>query len=173
MDKKWYILKTRNKYERKVAERVESYRTDTVYVKCLVPTEKVVDTSDGSLKVKEKLTYPGYVFIETNSLHGLLTEIKFIDGSQGFVKEKNGKISIMNDRDIKRIFDIINDSEKNIDIYDIKINDRVKIKSGVFENFIGNVKKIYDKDYVIGVMVMKKEIEVSVLLSDIEKVIDN
>lgn len=170
MDKKWYILKTRNSYERKVAERVESYYTNDVYIKCLVPTEKITDTSDGTVKIKEELAYPGYVFIETNSLHGLLTEIKFIDGSQGFVKERDGRIATMSERDIKRIYSRMEESISEVDLKIIEKGDKVKILTGAFEGFVGNVKSIDGINFSIDVRIFNKNTELQLTFNDIEKV---
>lgn len=170
MDKKWYILKTRNTYERKVAERVSSYHTKDVYIKCLVPMEQVPDNTGGTMKFKDVLTYPGYVFIETNSLHGLLTEIKFIDGSQGFVKERDGRIATMSERDINRIYKIIDDNKINVDKYHINIGDTVNIKKGAFEGFQGKVSNIDSGIYIILVKLFNKDTEVRLSYDDLEKI---
>ena len=88
----WYAIKTQNNRERTVLERLklESSRNglDTKIGKCIIPTERVVSAKNGKRIAREKIIYPGYIFIETNSVGEISNLLKSVTGFSGFVKTK-------------------------------------------------------------------------------------
>ena len=62
----WYTIKVQNNRERSVAERlkVDAEREGLKNVKeVLVPMEKQYYVKDGKKMSRDKITYPGYIFV--------------------------------------------------------------------------------------------------------------
>ena len=167
---KWYILKCMNNHEKVIAKRLEIENNENLTIKCVVPTEKITTIKDTKRVFKEVISYPGYVFIQTNSLGEVVTLSRQIKGTQGFIKEKNGNINPMNDKDVQKMFKIMDDSH-NTDKYDIQIGDLVKILDGPFSNFKGIVAEIDNKDLKakLHVEIFGKKTPVEMYLSALER----
>jgi len=68
----WYIVRAQANRERKVSERIikegEKGELTGVIGRVVVPTEKVFLTKDGKKTQREKVLFPGYVFVETSAI---------------------------------------------------------------------------------------------------------
>jgi transcriptional antiterminator NusG len=67
--KKWYVNQTYSGYEKKVREtiyqRVKDHNMEAFMGEILIPTESVTEVkSDGKQRVRQRSSYPGYVFVQ-------------------------------------------------------------------------------------------------------------
>lgn len=66
---KWYAIQTHSGFEAKVKEallqRIKREALEDYFGEILIPTEQVTETkTGGKTRVRQKLSYPGYIFIQ-------------------------------------------------------------------------------------------------------------
>lgn len=157
--KQWYAIRTQNNREKSVLEKLNlelsrSGLTD-IMGRHIIPTEKVYSVKNGKRIAKEKILYPGYIFIEISHIGEINNFLKGINGSAGFVRTKSGDINPLKEFEVKRM---LKDQESNdIITYGnlFSVGEEIKVIDGAFTTFKGSVKSI-DED--------KKKIKVEVLI---------
>jgi transcriptional antiterminator NusG len=155
----WYIVRAQANRERKVSERIikEGEKGELVGIigRVVVPTEKVFSTKDGKKTQREKVLFPGYVFVETSAIGELKQVVRKINGATGLLSDRAGNIQVVPDAEVSRMIGIHeeNKTKSFSDIY--SIGDEVTITDGPFTSFKGNIENI-DKE--------KGKVKVNVLI---------
>jgi transcriptional antiterminator NusG len=155
----WYIVRAQANRERKVSERIikEGEKGELVGIigRVVVPTEKVFLTKDGKKTQREKVLFPGYVFVETSAIGELKQVVRKINGATGLLSDRAGNIQVVPDAEVSRMIGIHeeNKTKSFSDIY--SIGDEVTITDGPFTSFKGNIENI-DKE--------KGKVKVNVLI---------
>ena len=155
----WYIVRAQANRERKVSERLikegEKGELTGVIGRVVVPTEKVFSTKDGKKTQREKVMFPGYVFVETSAIGELKHIVKKIDGATGLLSDRAGNIQIVSETEVNRMIGL-HEENKNKEFTDIfSVGDEVIVAEGPFASFKGNIEHI-DKE--------KGKIKVNVLI---------
>jgi transcriptional antiterminator NusG len=156
----WYVVRTQNNFERSVLEKLnlELMREglSDILGNTMIPTEKVFAVKNGKKIAKEKILYPGYLFIQTSHVGEINNHLKGIRGSAGFVRTKSGDINPLQEWEVKKMF---NDQEHNDAVTTestlFSVGEEIKVIDGAFTTFKGNVHSI-DED--------KKKLKVEVLI---------
>jgi len=171
----WYAVRVQNNKERKVLERIkielEDVNLSSKLGNCIIPTEKVVSIRNGDKKVREKMVYPGYIFIETSAVGELTNIFKQIDGAGGFVRTRSGEIQKMEDREIKKIY---RDQEEvnTTDHYNtFVVGEEVVVTDGPFSTFSGKISTINESKETanIQVAIFGRITDVELRFTQIEK----
>ena len=155
----WYIVRSQANRERKVSERIikEGEKGELIGVigRVVVPTEKVFTTKDGKKTEREKVIFPGYVFVETSAIGELKQVVRRIQGATGLLSDRAGNIQVVPDSEVNRMIGIHeeNKTKSFSDIY--SIGDEVIVTDGPFTSFKGNIENI-DKE--------KGKVKVNVLI---------
>jgi transcriptional antiterminator NusG len=155
----WYIVRSQANRERKVSERIikEGEKGELIGVigRVVVPTEKVFTTKDGKKTEREKVIFPGYVFVETSAIGELKQVVRRIQGATGLLSDRAGNIQVVPDSEVNRMIGIHeeNKTKSFSDIY--SIGDEVIVTDGPFTSFKGNIEYI-DKE--------KGKVKVNVLI---------
>src|ERR1035437_10232588 len=131
---KWYVIRVANGKEKKTKESIElelkSNSIERLISNILIPHKKVEQLRRGKRIGVEQLTFPGYIFVECES----------IDEVEGAVKHVGGVYSIlktpMNQREVDRILERKNEEEVKIITETFFINEKVKIIEGPFNTFV-------------------------------------
>ncbi len=157
MSGNWYILHVLTGEELKTKEFIESeaerlgYNSDISEV--FVPLEEVVQMKNGKKVKKQRLFYPGYLFVNchlTKTIeHFLINNSKVLN----FVGPKN-KPQELSKREVDRMLEKARASigkEKVENIY--KIGDYVQIVDGPFTDFSGTISEINEEKQRLKVMV--------------------
>ena len=145
----WYIVRSQANRERKVSERIikEGEKGELIGVigRVVVPTEKVFTTKDGKKTEREKVIFPGYVFVETSAIGELKQVVRRIQGATGLLSDRAGNIQVVPDSEVNRMIGIHeeNKTKSFSDIY--SIGDEVIVTDGPFTSFKGNIENI-DKE---------------------------
>ena len=145
----WYIVRSQANRERKVSERIikEGEKGELIGVigRVVVPTEKVFTTKDGKKTEREKVIFPGYVFVETSAIGELKQVVRRIQGATGLLSDRAGNIQVVPDSEVNRMIGIHeeNKTKSFSDIY--SIGDEVIVTDGPFTSFKGNIEYI-DKE---------------------------
>ena len=145
----WYIVRAQANRERKVSERIlkeaDKGELNGVIGRVVVPMEKVFATKDGKKTQREKVLFPGYVFVETTAIGELKQVVKKIDGATGLLSDRAGNIQIVSDQEVNRMIGL-HEENKTQSFSDIfSVGDEVTVTEGPFTSFKGNIEHI-DKE---------------------------
>lgn len=145
MDNKLYTVKVQSNREKSLSERLKSeLLRNEIEADIFIPLEKSYYLRNGKKTIKEKIIYPGYVFVETQRLGSLEELLKSIPGNTGIMKDRNGDPVVMKDRDLKKI-KVDDVPEPVFDLYNYSVGESIKVIGGPFDKFSGVIKEI-DKD---------------------------
>lgn len=142
----WYVIRVQNNKERSVLEKLQHELKFTNLEKKLgrtmIPTEKIVVAKSGKKVFKERIVYPGYLFIETSAKGEISNILKTINGAAGFVRTRSGDIIPMKDSEVRNILQEqeITDHKDLTNIF--VINEQVEITDGPFATFKGKIVKL-------------------------------
>lgn len=158
----WYVLRAISGKEAKVKEVLEAQMRNTDLGKylfqVLIPTEKVLTVRNGKKVVKERNLYSGYVFIEAEptgeAQYVLANTSNVIDFLRG--REKGSDPLPLREADVKRMLGQVD--EMNVDPVEDGINDyivgeSVKVITGAFNGFIGEIEEVNREKKKLKVMV--------------------
>lgn len=156
----WYAVRTQNNSERSVLEKLslELLREglSDILGKTMIPTEKVFSVKNGKKIAKEKILYPGYLFIQTSHVGEINNHLKGIRGSAGFVRSRSGDINPLQEWEVKKM---LNDQEHNDTVTTegtlFSVGEEIKVIDGAFSTFKGSVHSIDEE---------KKKMKVEVLI---------
>lgn len=138
----WYVLYTKPKWEKKVAERLTQ-----IGVECYCPTfTKVQQWSDRKKKIEVPL-FNSYVFIQLSDM-----DRNIVFTVPGVIRYLFwlGKPAVVRDEEIN----IIKTSLKAYDVLDISVSsiqvgDRIKLESGAFSNQDAIVQEVSKTHYIL------------------------
>lgn len=155
----WYIVRAQANRERKVSERIikegEKGELTGVIGRVIVPMEKVFSTKEGKKIQREKVLFPGYVFVETSAIGELKQVVRKIQGATGLLSDRAGNIQVVSEIEVNRMIGL-HEENKTKSFADIfSIGDEVTVTEGPFASFKGNIEHI-DKE--------KGKIKVNVLI---------
>ena len=156
----WYAVRTQNNREKSVLEKLnlELLRTglSDILGQTMIPTEKIFSVKNGKKIAKERILYPGYLFIQTSHVGEINTMLKTIKGSAGFVRTRTGDINPLQDVEVRRM---MTDQEQSDSITPddtlFSVGEEVKVIDGAFSTFRGSVRNIDEE---------KKRLKVEVLI---------
>ena len=120
----WYIVRSQANRERKVSERL---------------------IKEGKKVQREKVIFPGYIFVECSAIGELKQVVKSINGATGLLTDRTGEIQIVKEQEVNRMIGL-HEENKNKNFADIfSVGDEVTITEGPFASFKGAIDFI-DKD---------------------------
>lgn len=153
----WYVIKVINGKEKKVKENIENdlkrNNIENIISNFFIPTQTSYQIRKGKKVGVEKNLYPGYIFIECESINEVEGNIKHINGVYSVLKQP------LKEYEINRL--IGKETKKDKEVFDI--NQRVKIIDGPFTSIIGTIKNI-DRE--------KQKVKVSISIFDRESILD-
>ena len=170
----WYTVKVRNNYEKIVADRINLEMNDRLNkdIKIIIPKERVFSAKNGKKVFKEKILYPGYIFVETTFLGDLMTVIRETTGATNILKSKEGTPITLRHEEVAKMVDA--DSEIKAPVSDelYVIGENVKVIDGPFSDFNGKIDSINmdTKKLIVLVSLFKKLNPVELSFDQVTKV---
>ncbi len=172
----WYAIRTQNNKERSVLQKlnlelIRSGLTDSMG-RFLIPTEKVFSVKNGKKIARDKIIYPGYIFIETNAVGEISNFLKAINGAAGFVKTKSGDITPLKEYEVLKM---MTDQEETNNITTstslFSVGENVKVTEGAFSSFMGKITHVdQEKGRVkVEVMIFSRPTEVELDYLEVER----
>jgi len=160
---KWYAVRIISGHENKVKAYLDSQikqeGLEDKIKNVLIPLEKVFEVKGGKKKVKYKNFLPGYILVEADlddKIRSFISQAPSILNMVG-AKSVSGKRLEpipLRGTEVKRIKAILNDENQNEKIdFKLSVGDPVKVTSGPFNNFNGNVLEINMEKMKVKVMV--------------------
>lgn len=172
----WYVIKVQNNRELKVLEKIkqelEADNLSHVLGGSIVPVEKQLSMRNGKKIMRDKIVYPGYIFLETNALGEINTLLRQIDGAGGFVKQRDGSITPMRSREVEKLFKD-QQIEDDIDISKLFTEgEEVKVVDGAFATFKGTIRSVNaDRQKLsVGISIFNRITDIDLDFAQVEKV---
>ncbi len=160
----WYILRAVSGQEKKVKAYLETelarQNLSAFVPEILIPSEKIVELRNGKKVTREKISYPGYMYISANLSNG---ETFFIlnnaPSSLGFLGEGKTKAlkkpEPIKQSEINRILGKI--EEGNLASFKSEtkylVGESVNVMNGPFTGFVGTIEEVYDDKKKVKVIV--------------------
>jgi len=143
--KRWYVVHTYSGHENKVKvnleKRIEYLGLGEKIFRVEVPQKTVTQVRQGKRTEKEEKIFPGYVLVEMIMDDDSWYAVRHTQGVTKFVGSTKRPIPAK-DSEIKRIIHRGQASAPKIEL-DVKVGDKVRIISGPFAEFIGDITEVY------------------------------
>jgi transcriptional antiterminator NusG len=171
---KWYIVRAQSNREKSVSERIikDAEKGDLIgkIGQVIVPTEKSFHLKNGKKVQREKVMFPGYIFVETNAVGELKYYLKAVNGATGFLTNRGGDIESLTQAEVDRMLGVQKQKEEVAEQFDHFISgESVKVLEGPFTGFTGTVESIKDQKVKVEVMIFGRKNLVELSALQIEK----
>ena len=166
----WYVVHTYSGYENKVKanleKKISSQNLEDVIFEIVVPMHTETEIKEGKKKNVQRKVFPGYVLVNMIVNNYSWYVVRNTQGVTGFVGSEKDPIPLSAE-EAERILNI---SQAKLDELSIKIrlNDKVRIVSGLLENYTATVKDIDSGKRRVTVLVEGKPVELS--FDQVEKI---
>ena len=155
---KWYVLKAVSGKEAKVKEYIEAeIKHNDLLQKhvsqVLIPMEKHASLRNGKRVEKEKISLPGYVFVEATLVGDVAHTLRFMPNVLGFLGGLDNP-SPVPQTDINRMLGAAEETElaNTVDVPYL-VNETVKVTDGPFSGFEGVIEEVNTEKRKLKVMV--------------------
>ena len=143
--KRWYIVHTYSGYENKVKvnleKRIEYMNMSDKIFRIEVPQKTVTQVKGGKKQEKDEKIFPGYVLVEMIMDEDSWYVVRHTAGVTKFVGSAKKPIPAK-ESEIKRIIHRTDSQVQKIEL-DVKAGDQVRIISGPFAEFVGEITEVY------------------------------
>ena len=171
--KRWYIVHTYSGYENKVKvnleKRIEYMNMSDKIFRIEVPQKTVTQVKGGKKQEKDEKIFPGYVLVEMIMDEDSWYVVRHTSGVTKFVGSAKKPIPAK-ESEIKRIIHRTDTQVQKIEL-DVKAGDQVRIISGPFAEFVGEITEVYpDKAKLrANVLIFGRETPVELEYKQIQK----
>jgi transcription termination/antitermination protein NusG len=175
MESKWYTVKVVSNREKEISEKLKyEVQRSGLTIKTLLPTERIYFAKNGKKTHREKVIYPGYIFVESESLAILQDVLKLIPGNSGILRSKTGEPSFLRKEEIDKMLNETENPKSVINMTNFVIGETIMIVGGPFDKFKGDIEEINkDKGKVkVNVLIFGRSTRVDLNIEQIEKVIE-
>ncbi len=143
--KRWYIVHTYSGHENKVKvnleKRIEYMNMADKIFRIEVPQKTITKMKDGKKTDREEKIFPGYVLVEMIMDDDSWYVVRHTAGVTKFVGSAKKPIPAK-DSEIKKIIHKTQNQVTKVEL-DVKAGDKVRIISGPFSEFIGDITEVY------------------------------
>lgn len=138
---KWYVAHTYSGYENKVKVNMEKIVTnrgmEDIILDIKVPMEDRVEIKNGKRKVVARKIFPGYVLVKMLMTDESWYVVRNTRGVTGFVGPGSKPVPLSDD-EVRKM-----GIESSLPRIDIGVGDKIKVISGPFESFVGEVQEVH------------------------------
>jgi transcriptional antiterminator NusG len=161
---KWFFIRCQSGREDTIAKntlaRLKMAGVHDLVPQVLVPFERVTDLKNGKKRTVNKKLYPGYLMVQADledpndpRVVKARNTLREIDGLREFLGPL-GTPTPITDAEVQAILARMSDSESRPQVtIGLHKGDMVKIKSGAFEGFDGNVEEVNPEKGTVRVVV--------------------
>ncbi len=155
----WYVLRAIGGRERKVCQYFENevarLHYEAYVPNVLVPMEKVYQIRNGKKVSKERVYYPGYVFVEALLVGEIPHFLTNAPDVLGFLNAPNGDPAPLQPHEVNRLLgnaDELAAEEEALSV-PFTVGDVVRVVDGPFNTFSGIVSEVNEEKKKLTVMV--------------------
>jgi transcriptional antiterminator NusG len=173
MENKWYTVRVQSNRERFVSEKIKTeYSRNGEEINVLVPMEKQFYLKNGKKAFRDKIMFPGYIFVQSANTERLQEALKMIPGNSGLLRDRSGVPAVLKQHEVDKM---VTDDEtnKNLTLTNTLIlGEIVNILGGPFDGFRGTVEEIHeDKSKVkVHVMIFGRATPVDLSMDQVSKI---
>ena len=156
--KNWYVLRAVSGKEAKLKEYIDAEMKhnellSTHVSQVLIPMEKHASLRNGKRVVKEKISLPGYIFVEANLVGDVAHTLRFMPNCLGFLGGLDNPSPVLQS-EINRMLGTAENTEieGTIDVPYV-VDETVKVIDGPFSGFSGVIEEINAEKHKLKVMV--------------------
>ena len=156
--KNWYVLRAVSGKEAKVKEYIEAEMKhnkllSTHVSQVIIPMEKHASLRNGKRVIKEKISLPGYVFVEASLVGDVAHTLRFMPNVLGFLGGLDNP-SPVPQADINRMLGTAEETELVDDVnIPYVVDETVKVIDGPFSGFSGVIEEVNSEKRKLKVMV--------------------
>jgi transcriptional antiterminator NusG len=156
--KNWYVLRAVSGKEAKVKEYIEAEMKHNTLLsthvsQVIIPMEKHASLRNGKRVIKEKISLPGYVFVEASLVGDVAHTLRFMPNVLGFLGGLDNP-SPVPQADINRMLGTAEETELVDDVnIPYVVDETVKVIDGPFSGFSGVIEKVNSEKRKLKVMV--------------------
>ena len=119
----------------------------------LLPLEKHAVIRNGKRIIKEKISLPGYVFVEARLVGNVAHELRSVPNTLGFLGSKDDP-ACLSEAEVNRMLGTVEETELvdnvNVSFY---LDETVKVIDGPFSGFSGVIEEVNAEKHKLKVMV--------------------
>ena len=156
--KNWYVLRDVSGKEAKVKEYIEAEMKHNTLLsthvsQVVIPMEKHASLRNGKRVIKEKISLPGYVFVEASLVGDVAHTLRFMPNVLGFLGGLDNP-SPVPQADINRMLGTAEETELVDDVnIPYVVDETVKVIDGPFSGFSGVIEEVNTEKRKLKVMV--------------------
>ena len=156
--KNWYVLRAVSGKEAKVKEYIEAEMKHNTLLsthvsQVIIPMEKHASLRNGKRVIKEKISLPGYVFVEASLVGDVAHTLRFMPNVLGFLGGLDNP-SPVPQADINRMLGTAEETELVDDVnIPYVVDETVKVIYGPFSGFSGVIEEVNSEKRKLRVMV--------------------
>ncbi|MDN0022349.1 transcription termination/antitermination protein NusG [Leyella lascolaii] len=156
--KNWYVLRAVSGKEAKVKEYIEAEMKHNTLLsthvsQIIIPMEKHASLRNGKRVIKEKISLPGYVFVEASLVGDVAHTLRFMPNVLGFLGGLDNP-SPVPQADINRMLGTAEETELVDDVnIPYVVDETVKVIDGPFSGFSGVIEEVNSEKRKLKVMV--------------------
>lgn len=170
---KWYVVRSQANREKSVAERLikESEKGDLQgkLGQVVVPLEKSFFLKNGKKVMREKVMFPGYVFVETNAIGELKFHLKGMSGATGFLTNRSGEIQPLSREEVNKMLGAHEKSQEVQPESHFITGEEIKVMDGPFNGFVGTIDEIKDQKVKVSVLIFGRKTPIELSIMQIDK----
>ena len=157
MSKKWYVIHTYSGYEAKVRDallqRIKQFSMESKFGEILIPSETVTEARPGGkTRTRQKLSLPGYIFVEMEMSEHVWHIVKDTPKVTGFIgNQRPQEVKPPHIEDLRK--GIVEGAVKPKPRHQFNEGDEVRVVVGAFANFSGTVQEVKPDKQKLKVMV--------------------
>lgn len=170
VEMKWYIVRTQSNKERSVADRITKDPTLGGKIgQVLVPMETTFYMKNSKKVKREKVMYPGYIFVETNATGELKYFLKGCNGATGFLTGRNGEIKPLSQTEVDKMLGQYQETQEREIETPFVVGEDVKITDGPFSSMVGTIEHIDGQKVKVNVSIFGRITPLELSLLQIDK----
>jgi transcriptional antiterminator NusG len=171
---KWYIIRSQSNREKSVSEKIsnESQKGDLMgkVSQVIVPTEFSFYMKNGKKVKREKIMFPGYIFVECSAPAELKEYLKGVNGCSGFLTNRLGEIQSLSESEVKTMLGIQEEAKKKDTINPFIVDEEIMIIDGPFSSMRGNIDQIIEDRVKVSVSIFGRKTPIDLNIYQINKI---
>jgi len=171
---KWYIVRSQANREKSVSERIlsEAEKGDLIgkVSQVIVPVESSYYMKNNKKIKREKVMFPGYIFIESNSPAEVKEYLKGVNGASGFLTTRSGEIQPLSQAEVNRMLGIQEEAKQKDLINPFMVDEEVIIIDGPFNSMRATIDEIVDERVKVSVSIFGRKTPIDLNLYQISKI---
>ena len=158
MAKKWYVVHTYSGYENKVRDniltRIEALGLEDRISKIEIPSETITEIKEGGKrKERERKVFPGYVLVKMEMDDYVRLAVRNTEGVTGFVGSQGTPEALTREEYNKIMKRTKKAKTQKRTSTNLEIGETVKVTSGVFADFEGEISEVSPDQGKVRVMI--------------------